>query len=95
LRTRLRVTTGERSEGPAAHLGRTYLALWPMPPACAAVSISAMIRPGTSSKLLLVADRREVESEAVPAIRRYRIARLRFEDRPAGDAARPKRAERR
>jgi hypothetical protein len=54
----------------------------------------AMIRPGTSSKLLLVADRRGVESEAVPAIRRYRIARLRFEDRPAGDAARPKRAER-
>jgi hypothetical protein len=54
-----------------------------------------MIRPGTSSKLLLVADRREVESEAVPAIRRYRIARLRFEDRPTGDTARPKRAERR
>jgi hypothetical protein len=66
-----------------------------MPPGCPAVSITAMIRPGTSSKLLLVADRREVESEAAPAIRRYRIARLRLEDRPAGDAARPKPAERR
>jgi hypothetical protein len=66
-----------------------------MPPACPPVTILAMNRPGTSSKLLLVADRRGVESEAAPAIRRYRIARLRFEDRPAGDAARPKPAERR
>jgi hypothetical protein len=48
----------------------------------------AMTRPVTSSKLLLVADTRQTETEpsTVP-VRRYRLARLRLEGRPA-DASR-------
>jgi hypothetical protein len=43
-----------------------------------------MTRPTTSSKLLLVADRRAASTEpgTVP-VRRYRLARLRFEGRSA------------
>ncbi len=45
-----------------------------------------MIRPHTSSKVLLVADRRDgavaAEGGATP-VRRYRLARLRFEGRSA------------
>jgi hypothetical protein len=46
--------------------------------------ILAMTRPITSSRVLLVADRREVSSEpgSVP-VRRYRLARLRFDGRTA------------
>jgi hypothetical protein len=48
-----------------------------------------MIRPVTSSKVLLVADRRVPSSppEATP-VRRYRLARLRLDSRPAGSGAR-------
>jgi hypothetical protein len=49
----------------------------------------AMIRPITSSKVLLVADRRVASGEpgAVP-VRRYRLARLRFEGRTADSGSR-------
>jgi hypothetical protein len=51
--------------------------------------ILAMTRPVTSSKVLLVADRRpaSTESTAVP-VRRYRLARLRFDSRSADPASR-------
>ncbi len=43
-----------------------------------------MTRPPTASKVLLVADRRTVpESRRDTPIRRYRLARLRFDSRPA------------
>jgi hypothetical protein len=41
-----------------------------------------MTRPLTASRVLLVADRRELPSELRAApLRRYRLARLRLEDR--------------
>ncbi len=47
----------------------------------------AMTRPIRSSKVLLVADRRDVSSEPGSApVRRFRLARLRFDGR-AGDSA--------
>ncbi|HEY2771411.1 MAG TPA: hypothetical protein VGI87_12620 [Solirubrobacteraceae bacterium] len=43
-----------------------------------------MTRPLTSSKLLLVADTRQTDTEsATVPVRRYRLARLRLEGRPA------------
>jgi hypothetical protein len=43
----------------------------------------AMTRPSRSSKVVLVADRRAAAAEsAAISVRRYRLARLRF-DRPA------------
>ena len=51
--------------------------------------ILAMTRSVTASKVLLVADRRAAPSprESVP-VRRYRIARLRFDPPPASGASR-------
>jgi hypothetical protein len=51
--------------------------------------ILAMTRPLTASKVLLVADRRASSSsrQTVP-IRRYRLARLRLDPRPAGAESR-------
>ncbi len=51
--------------------------------------ILGMTRPVTASKVLLVADRRTAPSsrEAAP-VRRYRIARLRFDPPPAAGASR-------
>ena len=50
--------------------------------------ILAMTRPLTPSKVLLVADRRAARSQAATApVRRYRLARLRFEPPPVdGDS---------
>lgn len=42
-----------------------------------------MTRPVRSSKVLLVADRRDDASTGSPAVRRYRLARLRLDERPA------------
>ena len=54
---------------------------------CASVAkpiILAMTRPLTASKVLLVADRRTAPaSRRDTPIRRYRLARLRFDSRPA------------
>jgi hypothetical protein len=51
--------------------------------------ILAMTRPLTASKVLLVADRRSVSSPRRDTpIRRYRLARLRFDPPPAGSATR-------
>jgi hypothetical protein len=48
-----------------------------------------MTRTSPPSKVLLVADRRPVASEPRgAAVRRYRLARLRFEGRAADPAAR-------
>ena len=45
----------------------------------------SMTRPASSSKVLLVKDRRSEQSESGAAVvRRYRLARLRFDSRPAG-----------
>ena len=45
----------------------------------------SMTRPASSSKVLLVKDRRSEPSESDTAVvRRYRLARLRFDSRPAG-----------
>ena len=47
--------------------------------------ILSMTRPASSSKVLLVKDRRSEQSESGAAVvRRYRLARLRFDSRPAG-----------
>jgi hypothetical protein len=49
----------------------------------------AMTRPIRSSKVLLVADRRPVSTApGVPAMRRYRLARVRPEGPPAAGGAR-------
>ena len=51
--------------------------------------ILAMIRPVTASKVLLVADRRTVPaSRRDTPIRRYRLARVRLDSRPAGGESR-------
>jgi hypothetical protein len=48
-----------------------------------------MTRPITASKVLLVADRRTVPgSRRDTPIRRYRLARLRLDARPAGGESR-------
>ena len=48
-----------------------------------------MTRPIASSKVLLVADRRAAAPDPAAApVRRYRLARLRFDSRPAGTEAR-------
>jgi hypothetical protein len=49
----------------------------------------SMTRPLTASKVLLVADRRATTQgrQTVP-IRRYRLARLRLDSRPAGAESR-------
>jgi len=51
--------------------------------------ILAMTRSATASKVLLVADRRSAPStrESTP-VRRYRLARLRFDPPPAGSESR-------
>jgi hypothetical protein len=50
-------------------------------------TILAMTRPLTASKVLLVADRRTVPaSRRDTPIRRYRLARLRLDSRPAGES---------
>jgi hypothetical protein len=47
--------------------------------------ILSMTRPASSSKILLVKERRSEPSESGTAVvRRYRLARLRFDSRPAG-----------
>jgi hypothetical protein len=55
----------------------------------AAGIISAMTRPHMTSKVLLVADRRDAAAApgAVP-VRRYRLARLRFESRSVASGTR-------
>ncbi len=52
--------------------------------------ITDMPRPITSSRVLLVADRRvgPPESEGAAPLRRYRLARLRLDGRSAGPALR-------
>jgi hypothetical protein len=51
--------------------------------------ILAMTHPATSAKVLLVTDRRDTPAEpgSVP-VRRYRLARLRFEGRQQNEASR-------
>ena len=45
----------------------------------------SMTRPASSSKVLLVKDRRsEQPAPGSALVRRYRLARLRFDSRPAG-----------
>lgn len=51
--------------------------------------ILPMTAPSRSSKVLLVADRRpDSDGQGAAAVRRYRLARLRFDRRPAGPEAR-------
>ena len=51
--------------------------------------ILSMTRPITSSRVLLVADRRaEADERGGTPVRRYRLARLRFDSRPHGADAR-------
>jgi hypothetical protein len=48
-----------------------------------------MVRPTTSSKVLLVADRRVPPSpHEVTPVRRFRLARLRLDARPVGSESR-------
>jgi hypothetical protein len=48
-----------------------------------------MIRPTPSSKVLLIGDRHaEADTSAGTPVRRYRLARLRFDSRPAAWDAR-------
>jgi hypothetical protein len=49
----------------------------------------AMTRPVTSSKVVLIEDRREAPADPSAApLRRYRLARLRFDGRPHDQASR-------
>jgi hypothetical protein len=51
--------------------------------------ILSMTVPTRSSKVLLVADRRpDSDAPAIAAVRRYRLARVRFDSRPTGPHAR-------
>lgn len=51
--------------------------------------ICTMTRPTTSSKVLLLGDRRgEADTSAGTPIRRYRLARLRFDGRPTAPGTR-------
>jgi hypothetical protein len=51
--------------------------------------ILAMARPLTASKVLLIADRRTTATDRQSGpVRRYRIARLRLDSRPAGEESR-------
>jgi hypothetical protein len=51
--------------------------------------MTAMTHPLTSSKILLVVDPRTASAEqGSPAVRRYRIARLRFDGRSQDTASR-------
>lgn len=51
--------------------------------------ILAMTRPSTPSKVLLVEDRRTApKSRRDTRVRRYRLARLRFDSRPTGSESR-------
>jgi hypothetical protein len=51
--------------------------------------MSSMTRPTSASKVLLVGDRRsEADTSAGTPVRRYRLARLRLDSRPAGADAR-------
>ena len=60
--------------------------MWPGP---AGPIMSTMTRPTTASKVLLVEDRRPAPANRdAGAVRRYRIARLRFDSRPAGGESR-------
>jgi hypothetical protein len=53
--------------------------------------IFAMNSPARSSKILLIADRREPTSRSVPApVRRYRLARVSQLERPPAPTARPR-----
>ncbi|HEY3727577.1 MAG TPA: hypothetical protein VGL51_10410 [Solirubrobacteraceae bacterium] len=45
-------------------------------------------RPAASSKVLLIADRRVGSSDVAPAVRRFRLARLRLDGRPEAGLAR-------
>jgi hypothetical protein len=53
-----------------------------------------MIRTASSSKVLLVADRRAGASDGAIAVRRYRLARLRLDGPPAIATGRSARAAR-
>lgn len=60
--------------------------MWPLDPE---PIILAMTRPTPASKILLVGDRRaEADTSAGIPVRRYRLARLRLDSRPAGAGAR-------
>ncbi|MGO9884960.1 MAG: hypothetical protein ACLPV4_18340 [Solirubrobacteraceae bacterium] len=53
--------------------------------------ISVMTTPIRSSKILLIADRRQDAGQTGHApVRRFRLARLPLQDRPAAPAARPR-----
>lgn len=57
-------------------------------PAAATIML-AMTAPSRSSKVLLIADRRTAaDPSPAPGVRRYRLARLRFDPRPAAPQAR-------
>jgi hypothetical protein len=56
-------------------------------------NILAMTRPLTASRVLLVADRRELPSDLrAPALRRFRLARLRLDGRDSAPRQQVKRA---
>ena len=50
--------------------------------------IPAMTRLTTATRVLLVADRRAPAASRDTPVRRYRLARLRFDSRPAAGASR-------
>jgi hypothetical protein len=50
-----------------------------MPLGHSAVTVPFMIRTATSSKLMLVADRRPGATDGAVAVRRYRLARVRLD----------------
>jgi len=48
-----------------------------------------MTQPERSAKVVLIEDRREIaDARGVGSVRRYRLARLRFDDRPTNPEAR-------
>jgi hypothetical protein len=60
-----------------------------MRPLARTTIILGMTLPATSAKVVLVADRRTAHASSAPApVRRYRLARVRFDGRPSDPSAR-------
>ena len=47
-----------------------------------------MTKPQTSRKVLLMLQQRDAQDSAEPPVRRYRLARLRFDGRAEGEGSR-------
>ncbi len=86
-------STNVRSPSLAAQRARASLSAGPMPKRQQMANTLAMTRPITASRVVLVADRRELPSDIRTApLRRFRLARMRLDDRDAAPRQQVRRA---